>query len=104
MRRQREEDYWKSMTRHSEVTLIGPSLKVALTTWPTDRQIIFDKEGIDTWAKSLNSTTLQGSTVRTQGLPAFIWQETQYAMLARAVTEEDKDTTERQEREMKKAE
>lgn len=35
--RKRGADYWKSMACHSEAPLIGPVLKVALTTWLTDR-------------------------------------------------------------------
>lgn len=38
--RQKEVDYWKSMTGHSEVPVIGPVLKVALTTQLRDRFLL----------------------------------------------------------------
>lgn len=85
-KKERAVDYWKSMTCHSEVPLIGPVLKVAFTTWLMDRQFIFANEGIDhvgkvfEQAQQTHCADLQLGQGNCQ-LSAFsVWQDIQLQM------------------------
>lgn len=93
MRRNREKedqtgeaDYWKSMTCHREVTLIGPVLKVSLTSWPVGREFIFANEGMHhvgevfEQAQHTNCTGLQLGHGDCQLSALSVWHDVQLSM------------------------
>lgn len=87
-----EADYWKTVTCHSEVPLIGPVLKVSLTSWPMGRGFIFANEGMHhvdevfEQAQHTNCTGLQLGHSDCQLSALSVWPTFSYQCQARAVT------------------